>query len=194
MKRFLSLMLVFVMLLMLPSCSVVKRGDETDETSETAAASGIEKLRKYVMENGANYQGVYKSLYLETDAVTSISCTSSGDITFYYSSEDDKGDSAIKMDFFDGSVTQTVSFEYKLSGYTLTATGTLYTAIANSDDCSLYGISYRENFPSHIKQSSLDEVANDLFPLYTKLMLAKVNLMLVKYVGIELKDLGFENW
>lgn len=200
MKRVLSLLLVVLVMLTMTACAGDKespKGNERDrekETTTTVPQSGIEKLRKYVMENGANYQGVYKSLYLEIDAVTSISCTANGDISFYYSSEDDKGDCAIEMDFFDGSVTQTVTFEYTLSGYTLTATGTLYTAIASGDDCSLYGISYREDFPSYITKSDLDEVASELFPAYTRLMLAKVNLMLVKYVGVELKDLGFDNW
>lgn len=194
MKRCLSFILVIVMLLMLTSCNFSMQKSATDEANETIAKSGIEKLRDYIRENGANYQGVYKCLHLETDAVTSISCTSNGSISFYYSSENEKGDSAVEMNFYEGSVTQTVNYEYEFSGYTLTATGTLYTNFVNSDDCPLYGISYREDFPSYISKSDLDEIASDLFPLYTRLMLSKVNLMLVEYVGIELEDLGFENW
>ena len=191
MKRFLAWLLTLSAFLMLSGCGA----NNIDKNAvETAQKSGSEILREYVCANGANYQGVYKIIHLDTNTVTSISCTQNGAISFYYSHEGDNSDTVTKIDLYEDSVTQTVDFEYTLDGYRLTATGTLFTETVSYDECSLYGISYTENFPSSVSKSTLDRVAKELFPASAKAMLAGVNLMIKNNVGIELNDLGFVSW
>ena len=165
--------------------------DKTDKVTEKTAK---EKLCEYIMENGANYQGTYKIIKLDTSSSsTSISYTEQGDIVFSFYTEGQHNTSSVSLKFYDGSVTQTVEYKYEQRGYTCIATGTLYTNMVSIDSCTLYGITYRENFPSSISQSSIDGIVN-MSHSATKAMLASVNAMLVEYVDIQLKDLGFTDW
>ena len=152
-----------------------------------------EKLCEYIKNNGANYQGTYKIIKLGDSNSTTISCTEQGDIIFSYYTEGKNNKVYASIEFYDGSVTQTVEYQYEQSGYTCITTGTLYTNIVSSDSCTLYGITYRENFPSSVSQTSINKIV-DMSHSTTKVLLLSVNAMLMEYVGIQLKDLGFTNW
>ena len=208
MKKTISLIMVLILLLFsgLTACddedyeTRSKRKSKSKFNSDIISSdieedpSGIETLTTYLLENGANYQGVYQSIYWQETGMTIISCAQDNTISFYQSYEKDGKESSVSLDLYEGSVTQSVSFTYEQSGYTITATGTIGTSLVTSDECSVVGIKYRENFPSSISTSDIEEVVNSLFPMQIRSMLATVNLMLVKYVGIELSDLGFTSW
>lgn len=169
---------------------------DDDKTDKVTKKTAKEKLCEYILEKGANYQGTYKIIYLDTDgdSSTTISYTEQGDIVFSYYIEAQSGSTGfVTLKLYDGSVTQTVEYQYELSGYTCTATGTLYTNIVSNDNCSLSGVTYRENFPSSVKQSTIENIVKTS-DTATKAMLSSVDFMLAKYVGIRLKDLGFTNW
>ena len=204
-------MLAILMLVSLCSCSSTKGSntydDDDKETKKSKAtgtnqtevdevSNGIEILRKYLKEEGANYQGVYKMIYLDTDSddYTEISCDQDGTISFYNSHEKDGKDTTISMELYEGSVTQSLTFLYEQDGYTCISTGTIYTELISSDDCSVYGINFREDFPSSVSNDQIEDLINGLFPACANVMFAYIDLMLIKYVGIQLKDLGFSNW
>ena len=225
MKKILSLLLVFVMLIscigILSSCNKTEtitcpacgeenqdtvkfcsncgeqieteKDDKSDDFEEEPEKTAKQKLCEYILENGANYQGTYKIIVLGTSNSTTISYTEQGDIVFSFYNEGQYNTMFVTLKLYDGSVTQTVEYQYEQSGYTCTATGTLYTNIVSYDNCSLSGVTYRENFPSSVNQSTIEKIVKSS-DTATKSMLASVNAMLAKYVGITLKDLGFTNW
>lgn len=175
------------------NCGEQLEENDEDETDKVTEKTAKEKLSEYILENGANYQGTYKIIELGTSNSTTISYTAQGDIVFSYYNEGQYNTMFVTLKLYDGSVTQTVEYQYEQSGYTCTATGTLYTNIVSYDDCSLSGVTYRENFPSSVNQSTIEKIVLSS-DAATKTMLASVNAMLAKYVGITLKDLGFTNW
>ncbi len=170
-----------------------KDDSEKDDSEKTTPKTAKEKLCEYIIENGANYQGTYKIIKLGTSDSTTISCTGQGDIIFSYYTEGQNNKVYISLKFYDGSVTQTVEYQYEQRGYTCITTGTLYTNMVSNDNCTLYGITYRENFPSSVNQSSIDKIVN-MSHSTTMVLLLSVDAMLMEYVGIQLKDLGFTNW
>lgn len=164
-----------------------------DDLEKVTEKTAKQKLCEYIKENGANYQGTYKIIELGTSNSTTISYTEQGDIVFSYYNEGQYNTMFVTLKFYDGSVIQTVEYQYEQRGYTCTATGTLYTNIVSYDNCSLSGVTYRENFPDSVSQSTIEEIVKSS-DAATKTMLASVNAMLAKYVGIQLKNLGFTNW
>lgn len=164
-----------------------------DDSGKITEKTAKQKLCEYIMENGANYQGTYKIIKLGTSNSTTISCTGQGDIIFSYYTEGQNNKVYVSLEYYDGSVTQTVEYQYEQSGYTCITTGTIYTNMVSNDSCTLYGITYRENFPSSVSQSLIDKIVN-MSHSTTRVLLVSVNAMLMEYVGIQLKDLGFTNW
>ena len=164
-----------------------------DDSEKVTEKTPKQKLCEYIKDNGANYQGTYKIIKLGDSNSTTISCTGQGNIIFSFYTEGQNNKVHVSLEFYDGSVTQTVECQYEQSGYTCITTGTLYTNMVSSDSCTLYGITYRENFPSSVSQTSIDKIVN-MSHSTTRVLLLSVNAMLKEYVGIQLKDLGFTNW
>ncbi len=201
MTRIIAVIIVFMLVLSLTACENTEKSrhkddDENDKNplSVIIEKTGVQKLTEYLLENGANYQGIYQIIEMGTNNCTVISCAQDNTISFYYSHDSSGKETSVSLDLYEGSVTQTVSFTYEELGYTITANGTIGTTLVNVDDCSVVGITYRDNCPSYVTDESIEAVVNGFFPTATKAMLASVNAMLAEYVGIELKDLGFTNW
>jgi len=108
-------------------------------------------------------------------------------------SDEEYGTYMAVMDLYEDSVIQTVEFEYEREGYTITATGTIYTEQVNLDNCPVNGIKYEDNFPSSVSDSNIESIVVETFPLLVKLMLGNVDLILLD-ADMGLKDLRFRNW
>lgn len=166
--------------------------DPDSNIVEEPKKTAKQKLCDYIKENGANYQGTYKIIELLEDGSFTMSCTPQDELIFVWNYEYNNQITYVKMDFYEGSVTQTVTYQYELSGYTCIATGTIYTSIISLDNCKVYGVSYKDNFPSSVS-SQLDNLVNSTFPTSVKAMLAEMNVVLLKYTDVKMSDLGFTN-
>ncbi len=163
------------------------------EDNTTTEKTAKEKLCEYIKTNGANYQGVFKIIELKESSYTTISSTTEDNITFYYYFEGNYNECYVELDFYEESVTQSVIYKYEQQGYTCIVNGILFTELVNADNCTLYSITYRENFPSSVSEGTIEKIVATCHTA-TKSMLASINAMLIKYVGIELKTLGFKSW
>lgn len=167
--------------------------EKEDDSEKVAEKSAKQKLCEYIKENGANYQGTYKTIELSEDGYFSMSCTPQDELVFLWNHEYNNQTTYIKLNFYEASVTQTVTYQYELSGYTCVATGTIYTNLISPEECQVYGVSYRDDFPSSVS-SQLDALIDSTFPLSVKSMLMQLNLVLLKYTDVTMSDLGFTNW
>lgn len=168
--------------------------DKNQSSTVTEEESGYEKLKKYILENGANYQGVYKIFGQRDEHSGIISCTEQGKITFSYRHEGKKNTSYVVMEFYNGSVTQSVEYLFEQEGYVSDSTGTIYTALVGKNDCEVFNIKYTEDFPSSVDDSIIEEIAVDRFPTITEAMLLTMDYILIENVGMRLNDLGFVSW
>ncbi|MGN0803955.1 MAG: hypothetical protein ACI4MS_01045 [Candidatus Coproplasma sp.] len=186
MKKFIGLLLTVLLIFCFVGCNNTEDNTPVEKTAK-------EKLCEYIKTNGANYQGVYKLIEFKNTSTTSISCTAEENIVFIYYFEGTNNEGYVELDYYEGSVTQSVIYEYKQQGYSCIVNGTLFSEHVSYDNCILYNITYRENFPSSISESTIEKIVATSHKA-TKAMLSSVNEMLVEYVGIELKSLGFKSW
>lgn len=209
MKKLLSVLLCIAMLLPLVACSnsQVQSNESTTESSQVATEATkpkatvpdktpYEKVKEYLKTEGANYQGIYTIMHLGTTSYT-ISLYPDGYIYFYCSSEDENNsekETRSSMQLYEGSVTQPVTFEYIQQGYKIAAKGTISTSLFSEDFTTVVGVTYTENFPSSVSTTQIEELVDVLFGAHVNLMLTGVEYILVKNVGVSLKDLGFTSW
>ena len=207
MKRIVALLMVTIMLFSLAACDNNTATESSEEPSKASTEASTtkpavqektayEKVKEYLKTKGANYQGVYTVMHLGTTDYT-ISLYPDGYIYFYCSHEDENNserETSASMKLYEGSVTQPVTFEYVQEGYKIEAKGTISTALFSDDFTTVVGITYTENFPSSVSTAQIEEVVDGLFGPQVKLMLVGVESILIKNVGVSLKDLGFDSW
>ena len=186
MKKIVALLLTISLIFCFFGCNNTEDNPLVEKTAK-------EKLCEYVKTNGANDQGVYKIIEIKNANITTISCTTEDNIAFTYYSQGTNNKGNVKLDFYEGSVTQSVVYVYEQQGYTCIVNGTLFSELVSYDNCTLYSITYRENFPSSVSESTIERLVASSH-VATKAMLSSVNAMLIEYVGIELKSLGFKSW
>lgn len=186
MKKIVALLLTILLIFCFFGCNDTEEKPLVEKTAK-------EKLCEYIKTNGANDQGVYKIIETKDTNITIISCTTEENIVFTYYIQGTNNEGYVKLDFYEGSVTQPVVYEYEQQGYTCIVNGTLFSELVSYDNCILYNITYRENFPSSVSESAIERLVASSH-VATKAMLSSVNAMLVEYVGIELKSLGFKSW
>ena len=206
MKRAIAILMATIMLFSLVAC-----GNNTTESSKPSAEapteatntkpavqekSAYEKVKEYLKTKGANYQGVYTIMHLGTTDYT-ISLYPDGYIYFYCSHEDENNserETSASLKLYEGSVTQPVTFEYMQQGYKIEAKGTISTAMFSDDFTTVVGVTYKEDFPSSVSTAQIEQIVDGLFGPQVKLMLTGVESILIKNVGVSLKDLGFTSW
>ena len=133
-----TLLLTFLLIICFVGCNKTEDKNLVEQTPK-------EKLCKYIKSNGANYQGVYKIIELGNASTTTISCSTENNIVFNYYYEGTNNECYVELDFYEGSVTQSVLYEYKQQGYTCIVKGTLFSELVSYDDCTLYTVALRRD-------------------------------------------------
>ncbi len=194
-KKIISLFMVIVILLTLSCCANPKDKDSNTSkgSKEKVQKSPYEQLANYLTKEGANYQGNYTIIRLIDEGSASISCDSSGNITFYLSYGYENQETSVTMALYPESITQNFTFKYELSGYTCTANGFIYSNLFDLDNPEVFGLEYYDNFPSHLN-SKIDDLVQAITPSSVALMLANIQVMLLENVDMSLTDFGFSTF